>query len=150
MPLIQRPPLVNEVVADIDTVVHATVNVPETVTEGDEYFIGKVLTTSDGGKTFDAMTKDTWINGEHAINAEVYHKGHIYTSLAAANTAEPGTDAAKWHDDGVWNANGILIENISSTGLCSVMVEGLAMESYLRGYDVDMRQALFNNKIITQ
>jgi len=150
MPLIQRPPLVNEVIAYTETVVYATVNVAGSIVDGDEYFIGRVLTTSDGGKTFDAMTEDIWEAGAYAADAVVYHQGHTFASLIDANDVEPGTDAAKWKDNGVWNANGILIENISVTGSCAVLVEGLAMESYLRGYDADMRQALFNNKIILQ
>lgn len=147
---IQRPPLLSEVVTSNETTVYATVNVPETIAEGEEYFIGKVLTTSDGGRTFDAMTEEVWVEGSHSDGDVVFHNGHIFESLADTNTAEPGTDPLKWRDDGVWNANGILIENIRSTGMAAVSVECLVMESHLRGFDISMRQALFNNKIITQ
>ncbi len=147
---VQRPPLVDEVIVKKERVIYATVNVPATVAEGDEYFIGKVIRTTDGGQTFDAMTTPHWVAGEYAIDVVVYHNGHIYTSLAALNTAEPGTDATKWHDDGVWDANGILIENIDVTGMAAVLITGVAAEGKLRGYDATMRHALFTNKITMQ
>lgn len=150
MPITTRPPLVDEVIVKKERVIYATVNVPATVTEGDEYFIGKVLRTTDGGVTFDAMTVPHWVAGEHAIDVVVYHNGHIYTSLAALNTAEPGTDATKWHDDGVWDANGILMENIDATSMAPVLITGVAVENKLRGYDSAMRHTLFKNKITMQ
>ena len=145
-----RPPLVTEVIVKQERVIYATVNVPVPVTEGNEYFIGKVLRTTDGGRTFDAMTTPHWAAGEHAIDIVVYHNGHIYTSLAALNTAEPGTDATKWHDDGVWDANGILMENIDVTSMTSILITGVAVENKLRGYDSAMRHTLFKNKITMQ
>lgn len=145
-----RPPLVDEVIVKKERVIYATVNVPVPVTEGDEYFIGKVLRTTDGGQTFDAMTTPHWAAGEHAIDVVVYHNGHTYTSLADLNTAEPGTDAAKWQDDGVWDANGILMENIDVTSMTSILITGVAVENKLRGYDSAMRHTLFKNKITMQ
>lgn len=150
MTIYTRPPVVDEVIVNKDSVIYATVNVPLVVTEGDEHFIGKVLRTTDGGVTFDAMTAPHWVAGEHAIDVVVYHNGHIYTSLAALNIAEPGTDATKWHDDGVWDANGILMENIDATTMCAVLITGVAVENKLRGYDSAMRHTLFKNKITMQ
>lgn len=147
---VQRPPLVDEVVVKKERVIYATVNVSETVTEGDEYFIGKVLTTSDGGRTFNAMTEKVWVAGDHSDGDVVFHNGHIFESLADANTVEPGTDPLKWEDNGVWDANGILIENIDATGMASVLITGVAVEGKLRGYDSTMRHALFKNKITMQ
>lgn len=145
-----RPPLVDEVIVKKERVIYATVNVPVTVTEGDECFIGKVLRTTDGGQTFDAMTTPHWVAGEYVIDVVVYHNGHTYTSLTALNTAEPGTDATKWHDDGVWDANGILMENIDVTAMASILITGVAVENKLRGYDSAMRHTLFKNKITMQ
>lgn len=147
---VQRPPLVDEVIVKKERVIYATVNVPATVAEGDEYFIGKVLRTTDGGQTFDAQTLDTWVAGTYAATDEVYYNGHTYASLAADNTAEPGTDPLKWQDTGVWDANGILIENIDATGTAAVLITGVAAEGKLRGYDATMRHALFTNKITMQ
>lgn len=150
MPIYKRPPIVDEVIVKKERVIYATVNVPETVAEGDEYFIGKVLTTTDGGQTFDALTHPMWAAGSFAADAVVYHEGHIYTSLSAANTAEPGTDAAKWHDDGVWDANGVLMENIDATSVSTVLITGVSVEKKLLGYDSTMRHTLFKNKITMQ
>ncbi len=152
MNIYQRPPLITEVIATSDRVVYATVNVPDTVADGEEYFIGKVLMTSDGGKTFDALEEEPWVSTgvDYDTDATVYHNGHIYTSLIDDNLAEPGTDATEWHDDGAWNANGVLAENIDKTSTCAVLVSGVVVESNLRGYDSNMRQTLFNNKIFMQ
>ncbi len=147
---VQRPPLVDEVIVKKERVIYATVNVPATVAEGDEYFIGKVLRTTDGGVTFDAMTEDVWVAGSYADGVVVFHNGHTFESLADANNAEPGTDPLKWQDNGVWDANGILIENIDATGMAAVLITGVAAEGKLRGYDATMRHALFTNKITMQ
>ncbi len=145
-----RPPLVTEVIVKQERVIYATVNVPLVITEGDEYFIGKVLRTTDGGITFDAMTVPHWVAGEYAIDVVVYHNGHSYTSLAALNSAEPGTDVTKWQDNGVWDANGILMENIDATTMCAVLITGVTVENKLLGYDSAMRHTLFKNKITMQ
>jgi len=152
MTIYQRPPLITEVVATPDRVVYATVNVPDTIADGEEYFIGKVLRTTDGGKTFDALEEASWVSTgvDYDTGDTVYHNGHLYTSLVDDNLVEPGTDAAKWQDDGAWNANGVLTENIDKTSTCAVLVSGVVVESNLRGYDSNMRQTLFNNKIFMQ
>lgn len=147
---VQRPPLVDEVVVKKERVIYATVNLPIVVVEGDEFFIGKTLRTTDGGITFDAMTEDVWAAGEFADGDVVYHNGHVFTSLVDLNTAEPGTDPLKWEDNGAWDANGILIENIDVTGKAAVLITGVVAESKLRGYDSAMRHALFKNKITMQ
>lgn len=147
---VQRPPLVDEVIVKKERVIYATVNVPATVAEGDEYFIGKVLCTTDGGVTFDAMTEDTWVTGAYSDGDVVFHAGHIFESLADDNNVEPGTDPLKWQDNGVWDANGILIENIDATCMAPVVITGVATEGKLRGYDATMRHVLFTNKITMQ
>lgn len=147
---VQRPPLVDEVVVKKERVIYATVNVPIVVAEGDEYFIGKTLCTTDGGHTFDAMTEETWAAGEFLTGDVVYHNGHVFTSLADANIVEPGTDPLKWEDNGAWDANGVLIENIDATGMAAVLITGVVAEGKLRGYDAAMRHALFKNKITMQ
>jgi len=145
-----RPPLVDEVIVKKERVIYATVNVPVPVTEGDEYFIGKVLTTLDGGQTFDALTNPIWVAGSYSDADTVFHNGHIFESLMDLNDVEPGTDALKWQDNGVWDANGILMENIDVTGMASILITGVAVENKLRGYDSAMRHTLFKNKITMQ
>lgn len=146
----KRPPLVDEVIAKKERVIYATVNVPLVVAEGDEYFIGKVLRTTDGGLTFDALTDPIWVAGSYSDADTVFHNGHIFESLMDLNDVEPGTDALKWQDNGVWDANGILSENIDATGMAAVLITGVAVEGKLRGYDSAMRHALFTNKITMQ
>lgn len=147
---VQRPPLIDEVIVKKERVIYATVNLPIIVTEGNEYFIGKVLCTTDGGVTFDAMTEEAWVAGAYNDGDVVFHNAHIFESLADANNAEPGTDPLKWQDNGVWDANGILIENIDATGMAAVLITGVVAEGKLRGYDTTMRHALFTNKITMQ
>lgn len=145
-----RPPLVDEVIVKKERVIYATVNVPVPVIEGDEYFIGKVLTTSDGGQTFDALSDPVWVAGSYSDVNAVFHNGHIFESLADLNVTEPGTDPLKWQDMGVWDANGILMENIDATTMCAVLITGVAVENKLRGYDSAMHHTLFKNKITMQ
>lgn len=145
-----RPLLVDEVIVKKERVIYATVNVPVPVIEGDEYFIGKVLTTSDGGQTFDALHVPVWVPGSYSDVNSVFHNGHIFESLADLNTAEPGTDPLKWQDMGVWDANGILMENIDVTGMASILITGVAVENKLREYHSTMRHTLFKNKITMQ
>lgn len=147
---VQRPPLVDEVIVKKERVIYATVNVPATVSEGDEYFIGKVLRTTDGGITFAAMTEEIWVAGAYSDGDVVFHNAHIFESLADANNVEPGTDPLKWQDNGEWDSNGILIENIDTTGMAAVLITGVVAEGKLRGYDATMRHALFTNKITMQ
>lgn len=150
MSLIQRPPLVDEVVVKKERVIYATVTVPAEVSEGNEYFIGKALRSTDGGVTFEAMTKATWAAGEFSDGDVVYHNGHIFTSLVDANAAVPGTDPDSWQDEGAWDANGVLIENIDATAMAAVLITGVVVENKLLGYDSAMRHALFKNKITMQ
>ncbi|MDD2267023.1 hypothetical protein [Sulfuricurvum sp.] len=144
-----RPPIVDEVIVKKERVIYATVNVPLIVVEGDEYFIGKVLSSTDGGQTFDAIP-EAWVAGSYDSTQVVSHNNHTFTSLIDFNDVEPGTDPLKWEDNGVWDANGILIENIDVTGMASVMITGVAVENKLLGYDSAMRHTLFKNKITMQ
>lgn len=144
-----RPPLVTEVIVKQERTIYATVNVPLVVAEGDEYFIGKVLCTTDGGQTFDAIS-EAWAAGSYDDTEIVSHNNHTWTSLADANTAEPGTDPLKWEDNGVWDANGVLMENIDATSMTSVLITGVVVENKLRSYDSAMRHTLFKNKITMQ
>lgn len=145
-----RPPLVDEVIVKKERVIYATVNVLVPVIEGDEYFIGKVLTTLDGGQTFNALTHPIWVAGSYSDADTVFHNGHIFDSLADLNATEPGTDPLKWQDMGVWDANGILMENIDVTGMASILITGVVVENKLREYHPTMRHTLFKNKITMQ
>jgi len=149
MTITTRPPIITEVIVKQERVIYATVNVPLIVVEGDEHFIGKVLCSIDGGQTFYAIP-EAWAAGSYDTTEIVSHNNHTYTSLADANTDEPGTDPLKWEDNGVWDANGILMENIDATSMAPVLITGVAVENKLRGYDSAMRHTLFKNKITMQ
>jgi len=146
--LTQRPPLLEEVVTDRLQTVEATVTVPAVVADGDEHFIGKVVRSLDGGLTYEKLTETVWAGVSAAVDDLVFHNGHIWKSLAATNVTEPGTDVLKWEDQGIWDANGILIQNIDVTRKAVVLVTGSVKKSYLRSFEASMQLALFQNKII--
>ena len=128
--------------------VYGTVTVPD----GVEFRIGQILRTQDGGETFESMTETVWDAADPAaaLDAVVYHNGHIYTSLIADNAVEPGTDPAKWQDDGAWNANGILAEHISLTQKAVVETMCTVVKRNLNGLETGMLKTLFDNKIIAK
>jgi len=146
--LTKRPPLLDEVVVDRFQTVQATVTVPAVVADGDEHFIGKVVRSLDGGATYEKLTETVWAGAEAAADDIVFHNGHLWKSLAATNSVEPSTDPLAWEDQGIWDANGILIQNIDVTGKAVVLVTGSVKKSYLRSFEASMQLALFQNKII--
>ena len=134
--------VVNSVIA-----VNGTVIVP---VEAESLEIGTLLTSEDGGLTWDILQKEGWEAGEFATGESVYHLGHIWESKVNANTAEPGTDDSKWTDKGLWNANGILVDRLEKTGVSTVLVCGTVTEANLIGFEDALRAKLFDNKIITK
>jgi len=110
--------------------------------------IGTLLTTTDGGVTWTIRQEDDWIAGSYAADVIFYHLGHIWKSLAATNTAEPGTDPAKWEDQGFWDANGVLVEGLDLTGDANVLVAGSVVENNLTGFEEALRHQLFDRNII--
>ncbi len=142
----KRPPTIDEVIIKKDKTVSGTVHLPTGNTTG--LALGTVLTTVDGGVNWNAQERDIWAAGSFELDAEVFHEGHAWKSLEAANTVEAGTDEAKWQDLGEFDANGILIENINAESKASVLATGDAREKYLDAYDVSMKHSLFKNKLI--
>ena len=57
-------------------------------------------------------------------------------------------DAIKWQEVEKFDANGILLENVTETGSVAVLITGEVREKYLEHYDSSMKKALFKNKII--
>ncbi|MDD2895529.1 MAG: hypothetical protein PHG81_05855 [Aliarcobacter sp.] len=124
--------------------VNATVTVPEDATLD----IGTLLSSNDGGVTFTTQTTPAYAAGSYDTAEEVYHLGHIWESLADANTAVPGSDPVKWEDKGAWNANGVLCDYIETTSTANVLVSGVVVEHNLSGFEEALRATLFGNKII--
>lgn len=124
--------------------VNATVTVPEDATLD----IGTLLSSNDGGVTFTTQTTPVYEAGSYDTAEEVYHLGHIWESLADANTAVPGSDPVKWEDKGAWNANGVLCDYIETTSTANVLVSGVVVEHNLSGFEEALRATLFDNKII--
>jgi len=137
----------DDVVANSVIAVNGTVIVPVGV---ESLEIGTLLTSIDGGLTWDILQEDQWEAGEFATGETVYHLGHIWESKADANTVEPGTDDTKWTDKGLWNANGVLVDRLETTGASAVLVCGTVVESNLIGFEDALRAKLFDNKIITK
>lgn len=134
--------VVNSVIA-----VNGTVVVPVDV---ESLEIGTLLTSTDGGLTWDILQEDQWEAGEFATSETVYHLGHIWESKVDTNTAEPGTDDTKWTDKGLWNANGVLADRLETTGASAVLVCGTVVEANLIGFEDALRAKLLDNKIITK
>ncbi len=110
--------------------------------------IGTLLTTADGGVTWTIRQEADWVAGSYAVDDVFYHLGHIWKSLAATNVTEPGTDPAKWEDQGFWNANGVLVEGLDLTGNANVLTAGYVVESNLTGFEEALRHQLFDRNII--
>ena len=144
MPLEQRGLRESDVIISKQQSKSGTVTVPIDATLD----IGTLLTTTDGGVTWTTRQEADWIAGSYAIDDVFYHLGHIWKSLAATNTAEPGTDPAKWEDQGFWNANGVLVEGLDLTGDANVLTAGYVVENNLTGFEEALRHQLFDCNII--
>lgn len=125
-----------------------SVNATVTVLEDATLDIGTLLSSNDGGVTFTTQTTPVYEAGSYDMAEEVYHLGHIWESLADANTAVPGSDPVKWEDKGAWNANGVLCDYIETTSTANVLVSGVVVEHNLSGFEEALRATLFDNKII--
>jgi len=144
VPLEQRGLRESDVIISKIQSVNGTVTVPaDTVLE-----IGTLLTTTDGGVTWTIRQEADWVAGSYAANDVFYHLGHIWKSLVSTNTAEPGTDSAKWEDRGFWGANGVLVEGLDLTANANVLTSGYVVENNLTGFEEALRHQLFDCKII--
>lgn len=143
----KRPPTIDEVIIKKDQVVSGTVNVP---VDSKGLPLGTVLTSKDGGKTWDSLTTTIYEVGSFATDIEVFHNGKTWKSLEDNNNVEPGTDETKWQELNSFDANGVLIENITETSKVAVLVTGEVREKFLLGFDASMCVSLFKNKIISR
>ena len=144
MALVQRPLRESDVIITKIQSVNGTVSVPVDLTLD----VGTLLTTADGGLTWQERQEDDWAAGTYAANDIVYHQGHIWKSLAGSNTDEPTTASSNWEDQGFWNANGVLVEGLEESGDANVLIAGNVVENNLTGFDEALRQQLFNQNII--
>lgn len=124
--------------------VNGTVTVPVDAT----LEIGTLLISADGGITWTERQEADWIAGSYAVDDVFYHLGHIWKSLAATNVVEPGTDPAKWEDQGLWGTNGVLVEGLELTAPANVLTMGSVVENNLTGFEAALLPQLFDRKII--
>lgn len=141
--LTARPKTIDEVVIKKDQVASGIVNIPM---ESEGLVFGTVLTSTDGGDTWNSQERDLWVAGDYEADAEVFHNGHSWKALAD-NSVEP-VDGSDWQDLGAFDANGVLGETITETSNVSVIVTGFLREKHLSAYDASMKPSLFKNKII--
>lgn len=125
-----------------------SVNGTVTVPVDETLDIGTLLITADGGLTWTKRQEADWVAGSYATDDVFYHLGHIWVSLADANTAEPGTDPLKWEDQGLWGTNGVLVEGLDLTGSANVLTMGSVVENNLTGFEAALLPQLFDCKII--
>lgn len=138
-----------DIFIDVAQTVVGTVTVPQTIVDAEDALpLGTLLTSTDGGQTWNPLTTPLFEVGSYKANAEVYYKGHIYKSTKAANDSIP--DVADWDDLGAWNANGVLYNDLSESKKTTVVVTGSVKENYLKGCDEFLRVTLFTNKIIAK
>ena len=132
----------------IGTVVGMVI-VPATLAEGEAVPLATLLSSTDGGITWNTQTTpafdDTAI---YAVDNEVYFKGHTWKSTAADNTTVP--DVGDWDDLGIWDANGILFNDITQSKKTTVVVTGDIKQKYLHGFDEFLRAQLFKNKLLVK
>ena len=135
----------NDVIVSKQQSVNGFVTVPVDTTLD----IGTLLISKDGGVNWSVRQEADWVTGaSHTTGDIVYHLGHIWESLADTNTAEPGTDALKWKDNGYWEANGILVEGLDLSADANVLISGYVVENNLTGFEEALRHQLFNRNVI--
>ena len=145
MKITKRVPTIDEVIIKKAQTVSGFVSIP---LNSKGLVFGTILTSKDGGVTWKSLEQDIWIAGSHEADVEVFHNGKTWKSLSADNVAEPGTDEAKWQELEVFDANGVLVENITENTKATVLITGEVREKHLQDYDASMRTSLFRNKII--
>lgn len=139
----KRPLVVDEVIIKKIQVVSGNIDISR-----DGFTLGTVVTTKDGGSKWNIQDKPIFTTGTYSQDDEVFHNGSIWISLEDNNQTEPKDDAIKWQEVEKFDANGILLENVTETGSVAVLITGEVREKYLEHYDSSMKKALFKNKII--
>jgi len=139
----------SDVFTDVQQTVVGTVNIPQSIIDsGDALPLATLLTSTDGGLTWNPLTTPVYIAGTYQIGDIVYHEGNIFTNDTADNTALP-TDPS-WTNDGAWDANGVLYNDLTESKKTTVVVTGIVKEKYLGGSDEFLKATLFKNKIIAK
>jgi len=134
---------------DVQQTVVGTVNVPQSIIDaGDALPLATLLTSTDGGLNWNPLTAPAYVAGTYQIGDVVYYEGSIFTNDTADNTALP-TDPS-WTNDGAWDANGVLYNDLTETKKTTVVVTGIVKEKYLGGSDEFLKATLFKNKIIAK
>jgi len=144
MALEQRPLILSEVLVRKDQSVYAALTVAADTTVA----LATPLNSSDGGLTWNILTTPLYEDGTYTTGDNVYFAGHIYESLIDANDVLPNSDPAKWEDQGVWNANGVLLEYADVTGDYEVMTSGYLKAKNMPSIAESLRPVLFDNNII--
>lgn len=139
-----------EVFTNVVQTVIGTVSVPSNLAIGDAVKMGTLLSSIDGGATWNTLETAVFSvdDAPYAADAEVYFEGHIYKSDVADNSNEP--DVADWTDLGEWNVNGVLYNDITEDKKTTVVVTGDVVGKHLIGLDDYLKVILFRNKIITK
>lgn len=137
----------SDVFSNIQQTVVGMVNVP-VLADGEALALATLLTSNDGGLTWDSLTTPAYVAGTYAVDDEVYYEGHIYKNTVLDNTALP-TDPS-WTDLGAWDANGVLYNDLTESKKTTVVVTGEIKQKYLIGNDSFLQVALFKNKIIAK
>lgn len=143
--LLKRPQTIDEVIIKKGQVVSGFVSIP---VDSEGLAFGTILTTKDGGKNWTSLETKIYIAGAYAVDDEVFHNSKTWRSLEANNETVPGTDETKWQEIETFDANGVLIENITESSKVAVLITGEVREKYLLGFDNSMVISLFKNKII--
>lgn len=139
----------SDVFINVQQTVVAMVTVPQTMIDVDGAMpLATLLTSTDGGVTWNPLTTTSYVAGSYDTAAEVYFEGAIYSSDVDGNLNDPsGADWTKVRD---WNANGVLYNDLTESKKTTVVVTGIVKAKYLGGNDSFLQATLFNNKIIAK
>ena len=143
MEITKRPPLIDEVIIKKVQVISGKIDI-----EKEGFTLGTVVSTKDGGTTWNIQDRPIFTAGVYKEDNEVFHNGSSWISLTNDNQTEPKEDEPNWKELEKFDANGILLENITESGNIAVLVTGEVREKHLEHYDASMKKALFKNKII--
>lgn len=141
----------SDVFTEVQQTVVGDVTVPEAMITADGAMpLGTLLTSTDGGLTWNSLTTPAYdaADAPYADAAQVYFEGHIFTSTVANNNTVP--NAGDWTDEGAWDANGVLFNDLTESRKTTIVVTGTAKQKHLVGHDSFIQATLFKNKIIAK
>lgn len=137
----KRPVVVDEVILKRTQAVTGLVTVEDTLV------LGTILTTKDGGATWSALTIPEYAPNIYGVDDKIFFDGAIWISLEDNNNSKPN-EGIQWEKIEEFDANGVLLENLTQTTKAAVLVTGEVREKYLQKFDISMKLSLFKNKII--